>query len=358
VLKRGSIDKYIQQVTAGLPQLERIDTAAELRVHLLQKTRELMAQGFPREEAEHLAVQEMGPVSETNRALLGHIFTAKFGWITLGVLALGLLYLERHRFIWPDTSVREADFTLKEVAEFQPIENATRRKLEFTLPRGTRSFEYAFVSTRYHTQEVVQDTNIGTLQPDWTKPIEVSMHITENTVSREETSFRKLAINFKSKQIIGKFPGTSRELVAYSNKANTIIQGSSNTAFHGMEFTSDQPKSRKLELNKWVLIETFVAEKTKYGIQRPNVNEVQRGSFVPFALMGVQGLAIRANDRSAMQMPRSELRVKNTSFNKWGLIEKPRAGQRKYSEEDSSMDESLRKEIEQRKTVKNRNNRP
>ena len=89
MLKRRPIDKYIQQVTAGLPHLERIDTAAEIRVHLNQKTRDLMTQGFPREEAEHLAVQEMGPVSSTNRALLGHIFTPKLGWITVGVLALG-----------------------------------------------------------------------------------------------------------------------------------------------------------------------------------------------------------------------------------------------------------------------------
>jgi hypothetical protein len=74
-----------------------VDTAAEIRVHLLQKTRELMAQGFPREEAEHLAVQEMGPVAATNRALLGHAFTSKLGWVMVGltVIASGIWISQR-----------------------------------------------------------------------------------------------------------------------------------------------------------------------------------------------------------------------------------------------------------------------
>jgi hypothetical protein len=88
MLKRKPIDTYIRRATAGLPRLERVDTAAEIRVHLLQKTRELMSQGFPREEAEHLAVQEMGPVAATNRALLGHFFTHRIGWMVLALMVV------------------------------------------------------------------------------------------------------------------------------------------------------------------------------------------------------------------------------------------------------------------------------
>jgi hypothetical protein len=163
VLKRRSIDKYIQQVTAGLPHLERVDTAAELRVHLLQKTRELMAQGFPREEAEHLAVQEMGPVAETNRALLGHIFTSSLGWWALGLLlCTGAVwtFLKRDAIFWKDTSItnRKLDTQDLEFAIRQTPSFAKPPKLigtAFYLPRGTRILEYAIITKRGHYQSTV-----------------------------------------------------------------------------------------------------------------------------------------------------------------------------------------------------------
>jgi hypothetical protein len=353
VLKRRSIDKYIQQVTAGLPQLERVDTAAEIRVHLLQKTRELMAQGFPREEAEHLAVQEMGPIASTNRALLGHMFTPKLGWITLGVLALGLLYLERHRFIWPDTTVRGAAWTLEEVAEFKPLdEDGSRRKLSFVLPRGTRSFEYALVSTRHHSQNLVlndvEDAATPEMMrenrpiPDWSKPVTINMSITEYTDKRVLNSFRVQAVRFQSEQVnISQGMGTT--VAQFPNEARVIGNPGDHT-FRGARFTTDRNEMvRQLELNKWFLIETSIVEKTKW--KRNSRGEL---TLVPVGLRGVNSIAIRANDRPIMQVPRSQLRIvreSRTWGDTWRLVGKHLTGQRKELGYDGSMDESLRKEI-------------
>ena len=84
------IDTYIAKATRGLPRRERLDTAAELRVHLNRHSEELRLTGFSREEAEHLAVEGMGPVEPVNRKFVGHVFTARSGWLALSLLVLGL----------------------------------------------------------------------------------------------------------------------------------------------------------------------------------------------------------------------------------------------------------------------------
>lgn len=163
MLKRRPIDTYIRRATAGLPRLERVDTAAEIRVHLLQKTRELMAQGFPREEAEHLAVQEMGPVAPTNRAFLGHAFTSSLGWLVLGALLFtgGIwAFLERDAIFWKDTSVtnilldtQDLEFAMRQTPAFTKPPKLV--KAGFYLPRGTRTLEYAIISKHGHYQSTV-----------------------------------------------------------------------------------------------------------------------------------------------------------------------------------------------------------
>ena len=174
MLKRSSIDKYIRNATVGLPNRERIDTAAEMRVHLNQKTRDLMAQGFPKEEAEHLAVQEMGPVSSTNRALLGHMFTNRLGWwvlATMGIVALGWTYLERDWIFWKDTTIRQVQlngddlqFAMQSVKHFSSVPNF--KKFEFVVPRGTRTVEYAMVSRFAHRSDVIFHLDCGATQKD------------------------------------------------------------------------------------------------------------------------------------------------------------------------------------------------
>ena len=80
---------YIHRATLGLRGEERREIAAELRTHLLDRVRQLEAEGFGREEAEHLAVKAMGDVKVTNAELLGHFFTTPLGWAVLAVLLLG-----------------------------------------------------------------------------------------------------------------------------------------------------------------------------------------------------------------------------------------------------------------------------
>ncbi len=99
MFSRSSIDQYIYRATLGLPQQERVDTSAELRVHLNARVKQLLSEGFPREEAQHLAVQEMGPVAQLNKTFLGHGLTNKLGWLVLvGLLAFASTsYVMRYR---------------------------------------------------------------------------------------------------------------------------------------------------------------------------------------------------------------------------------------------------------------------
>ncbi len=57
-------DRYIRQATKGLTRKVRLDRAAELRTHLLERTKKYILEGFSAEEAEYLAVEHMGPVAE------------------------------------------------------------------------------------------------------------------------------------------------------------------------------------------------------------------------------------------------------------------------------------------------------
>jgi hypothetical protein len=84
------IDKYITRATAGMPTRERIDTAAELRVHLNAQAKKHILEGHTSEEAEFLAVDAMGAVAKVNRQFLGHIFTPRVGWGVLIASVIGL----------------------------------------------------------------------------------------------------------------------------------------------------------------------------------------------------------------------------------------------------------------------------
>ncbi len=134
------VDRYIRRATMGMPRRERLDTAAELRVHLNERVRELRKQGFAREEAEHLAVQYMGPVEPVNRRFLGHIFTAPVGWATAALLVVGFAgwFGATHLFAPPEVA-RPHDAALADVApllgEFKAV--------DVTLPRKAYSFVLA-----------------------------------------------------------------------------------------------------------------------------------------------------------------------------------------------------------------------
>lgn len=84
-----SMNQYIHRATLGLSKTERLDAAAELRTHLLERISEYQAQGFAQEEAEYLSVKGMGEPQVTNRELLGHFLTTPLGWAVLAALIVG-----------------------------------------------------------------------------------------------------------------------------------------------------------------------------------------------------------------------------------------------------------------------------
>lgn len=134
------VDRYIRRATIGMPRRKRLDTAAELRVHLNERVADLQKQGFAREEAEHLAVQYMGPVEPVNRSFLGHVFTAPVGWVTATLLVVGFVgwYASTHLFAPPEVA-RPHEAALTEVAPFL----GDFRAVDVTLPRKAYSFSLA-----------------------------------------------------------------------------------------------------------------------------------------------------------------------------------------------------------------------
>jgi len=134
------VDQYIRRATTGLPNRARLDTAAELRVHLNERTRQYMDQGFDRSEAEHLAVEQMGPAEPVNRSFLGHVFTPRVGWVVLVLLVLGSGgWLAANYLFAPAPLVRtvavEAEELLPYIGDFQ--------MLQVTAPKGTKTLYFA-----------------------------------------------------------------------------------------------------------------------------------------------------------------------------------------------------------------------
>ncbi|WP_194165325.1 permease prefix domain 1-containing protein [Deinococcus terrestris] len=146
-----SVDAYIHRATLGLPREERLDAAAELRTHLLERVAEFETQGFSREEAEYLAVKGMGDPQPVNRGLLGHAFTHRAGW---GVLALLLLggggWWTYREWLPPREGVRYESATSEDITRLFADRDAPRGTYQaatLTYPKGTRSVVYVNVAT-------------------------------------------------------------------------------------------------------------------------------------------------------------------------------------------------------------------
>ena len=97
-----NINRYIHKATAGLPSKERIDTSAELRVHLNAQVKKYLLEGHSQEEAEYLAVDAMGAPAPVNRQLLGHVFTPRVGWglVIATVLGFSSWWLWTNQALW------------------------------------------------------------------------------------------------------------------------------------------------------------------------------------------------------------------------------------------------------------------
>ena len=143
-----SLNQYIHRATLGLPRAERLDAAAELRAHLLERVAELEQKGFAREEAEFLAVRAMGDPAPINRGLLGHAFTARLGW---SVLALALLggggWWAANNLMPPKEGVAYtgSELTLEDLRALQADTNApkgTYQTATLTYPKGTKAIYY------------------------------------------------------------------------------------------------------------------------------------------------------------------------------------------------------------------------
>ncbi|WP_198170554.1 permease prefix domain 1-containing protein [Deinococcus arboris] len=145
-----TLEAYLRRATRGLPAAERLDAAAELRTHLLGRVAEHQAQGFSREEAEFLAVRAMGDPQPVNRGLLGHAFTHRAGWLTLGALLLsGLGWVTYREWLPPREGARFEAVNQQDVAALFAASDAPRgiyQAVTLTLPKGTQSVIFAHLS--------------------------------------------------------------------------------------------------------------------------------------------------------------------------------------------------------------------
>lgn len=150
-----TLDAYIHRATVGLPKAERLDMAAELRTHLLERISEHQAQGFSQEEAEYLAVKAMGDPQPVNRKLLGHIFTYRAGWMVLAGLFLGWAgwwgygYIDRE-WLPPKVGIHLEEATLKDMATLFTVKEAPRKTYQaaqLVFPKETKTVVHIKVAS-------------------------------------------------------------------------------------------------------------------------------------------------------------------------------------------------------------------
>lgn len=134
------IDLYIKRATIGLPRRTKLDTAAELRVHLNERATTLTSQGLDRSEAEHLAVEYMGPIEPVNRELLGHAFTARVGWVLVILLLVGIAAWFGRNYLFAPAEVASARPTGME--DLLPL-LGDFASVDVTVPRGAHSMSLA-----------------------------------------------------------------------------------------------------------------------------------------------------------------------------------------------------------------------
>lgn len=134
------IDIYIRRATLGLPRRARLDTAAELRVHLNERASALASQGLDRSEAEHLAVEYMGPIEPVNRQFLGHFFTQRVGWLIAAVLFVGFGAWVVANYVFAPAEVASPRSVIPN--DVLPL-LGDFASLEVTLPTGARTLSLA-----------------------------------------------------------------------------------------------------------------------------------------------------------------------------------------------------------------------
>ncbi len=145
---KTQIDCYIDKATIGLPARERIDTAAELRVHLNSQVKKHMLEGHNKEEAEFLAVDAMGAVAPVNRQFLGHIFTPRVGWGLVVAAVFGvsswLLWTNQELLFMAQGSITQVPEN--QVQDFAVVTGLQTKALDIVAPLGTKEITYALIT--------------------------------------------------------------------------------------------------------------------------------------------------------------------------------------------------------------------
>jgi hypothetical protein len=172
------IDQYITRATAGLLSRERIDTAAELRVHLNAQAKKHMLEGHTIEEAEFLAVDAMGAVATVNRQFLGHIFTPRVGWGVLIASVIGLAgWFGGKYFFDNQTYAREIPVNIKDV-----LPSLGRYwSFEYRLPQGAKSY-YLALNTPKYGQNIFSLSNLDFARDYFTDDLNLSRSVDRRTI--------------------------------------------------------------------------------------------------------------------------------------------------------------------------------
>jgi hypothetical protein len=156
-----NINQYIKKATAGLPSRERIDTAAELRVHLNAQVKKHLLEGHSREEAEFLAVDAMGAPAPLNRQLLGHMFTPQLGWrLVVGAVVVIGLWFGVQKLLEPRAGIYKVATTTEDLMKVLQL---TTNTFSLIPPTGTKSFRSYMASPEIPSYSVygqpAQDSN-------------------------------------------------------------------------------------------------------------------------------------------------------------------------------------------------------
>jgi hypothetical protein len=280
MLKHRAIDKYIKRATAGLPHLERIDTAAEIRVNLNVRIKELMLEGHPRDEAEFLAIKGMGDAFTTNRALLGHAFTHRIGWVLVAAtLLVGAgLWIWQHRwdYFWVDTTIQKVELNTRDIShtilqDENFISRGAYKKYELNLPRFTKCIEVLLVQENRSrwVVGVSRDPRTDTKYDSVVIPEKVNFFIATGILKKlnprseihsldtwfEETT-ESVDTSAKSSFRFSDWVATGDDWADVSGKDSTQIGGHSYLT--GIDITTE-----KLKLEQWNL--ASISKIMKYG---------------------------------------------------------------------------------------------
>lgn len=138
----STIDQYIKTATLGLPRKERLDLAVQLRMHMQEKVQDYMEQGFPREEAEHLTLQDMGTPQVMFQQQMRHFLQYQLPyWILAGVVLWGWNVARQH----PAPVVKLTPLTSAEwigVQNHSLFQGLNRfESFSAVLPENSRGFE-------------------------------------------------------------------------------------------------------------------------------------------------------------------------------------------------------------------------